>query len=29
MFDCYLLEACSSKMKDRKGADLKGKGGEE
>ena len=28
MFCCYLLEACSFLMRDRKGVDLKGQGGE-
>ena len=29
MFGCYLLEACSFLMRDRKGVDLEGKGGGE
>jgi hypothetical protein len=28
MVGCYLLEACSLVMRDRKGVDLKGQGGE-
>jgi hypothetical protein len=29
MLGCYLIEACSFLMKDKKGVDPKGKGGEE